>query len=128
MYAEKLTLEVEAAKLGWKVVKPPRVRGTSGVEHSFTFLAMSGNLSYAFDVYDQVTEIEVLKSYARKFDTGSIVNLVSEGGTSSPQAQSLAKEYGMKILRPEEIRPFIRSALVSNNPEDSEAKRSLLSA
>ena len=127
MYAEKLTLEVEAAKLGWKVVKPPRVKGTSGVEHSFTFLATSGNISYAFDVYDQVTEIEVLKSYARKFDTGSIVNLVSEGGTSSSEAQSLAKEYGMKILRPEEIRPFFRSALVENNAGDSEAKGSLFS-
>ena len=128
MYAERLTLEVEAARLGWTVVKPPRVRGTSGVEHSFSFLATSGNIRYAFDVYDQVTEVEVLKSYSRKFDTGAIVNLVSSRGTISPEAQSLAKEYGMKILRPDEVAPFFRSALISNNAEQSEAKSALLSA
>jgi len=128
LYAERLTLEVEAANLGWTVVKPPRVRGISGVEHSFSFLATSGKINYAFDVYDQVTELEVLKSYSRKFDTGSIVNIVSSKGTASPEAQSLAKEYGMKILTPEEIAPFFRSALISNSPDQKEAKRALLSA
>jgi len=128
LYAERLTLEVEAARLGWTVVKPPRVRGTSGVEHSFSFLATSGSIRYAFDVYDEVTEVEVLKSYSRKFDTGAIVNLVSSRGTISPEAQNLAKEYGMKILRSDEIAPFFRSALISNNAEQSEVKRALLSA
>ena len=128
MFAEKLSLEVEAAKLGWYIVKPPRIVGNSGVEHSFSFLATSGRVKYAFDVYDQVTELEVLKSYARKFDTGSIVNLVSAKGTASAEAQSLAKEYGMKVLAPEEISPFFRSALIQNSPDQTEAKRALLSA
>jgi hypothetical protein len=128
LYAEKLELEVEAANLGWKVVKPPRVRGNSGVEHSFSFLATSGNINYAFDVYEEVTDLEVLKSYVRKFDTGSIVNLVSRKGTASSEAQSLAKDYGMKILRPDEISPFFRSALISNSSDQNEAKKGLLSA
>jgi hypothetical protein len=128
LFAERLTLEVEASKLGWYTVKPPRIVGNSGIEHSFSFVATSGHVKYAFDVYDQVTELEVLKTYARKFDTGSIVNLVSAKGTATSEAQNLAKEYGMKILRPEEVSPFFRSALIQNSPDQAEAKRALLSA
>jgi hypothetical protein len=128
LYAEKLTLEVEAAKLGWYIVKPPRIVGTSGVEHTFSFVASSGRMKYAFDVYDQVTELEVLKSYARKFDTGSVVNLVSTKKSATTLAESLAKEFGMKILWPEEIASFFRTALISSTPEQVEAKRALLSA
>lgn len=127
MFAEKLSLEVEANKLGWKIVRPPRVRGSSGVEHNFSFVATSGRINYAFDVYDQVSEVEVIKTYARKYDTSAIVNLVSIKGESTPAGRRLAKEYGMTILKPDEIAPFFTSALVQTSPEQAESKRALLS-
>jgi hypothetical protein len=128
LFAEKLSLEVEASKLGWYIVKPPRIVGISGIEHTFSFVASSGRVKYAFDVYEEVTEMEVIKSYARKYDTGAVVNLVTTKGVSSPEGQRLAKEYGMTVLKSDEIAPFFRSALISNNADQSETKKAMLSA
>jgi hypothetical protein len=112
MFAEKLSLEVGSTKLGWEVVKPRKIRGISGIEHSFSFVTSSGRTNYAFDIYDQVTEVEVMKSYLKKYDTEAIVNLVSTKGTANPGAQRLATEYGMEILSPDEILTYFSSALV----------------
>lgn len=127
MFAEKLTLEVGSTKLGWEIVKPRRILGNSGVEHTFAFVTSSGRINYAFDIYDQVSEVEVMKSYLKKYDTEAIVNLVSTRGIATPGAQRLAAEYGMTILRPDEILPFFSSALVETSPELAETKKALLS-
>jgi hypothetical protein len=109
---EKLTLSVQASKLGWEVVKPPFVRGESGVNHAFDFLATTSTVKYAFDVYQQITEIEVLNSYIKKVDTKSIVNLICVTGKTNDGASRLAEEYGMKVMRTAEIQAFFETLLL----------------
>ena len=106
MYTERLLLEVQASRVGWTTIKPPLVKGTSGTLHSFSFLASSGAVLYGFDFYDTVTEIEVLKSYIKSFDTGTGVQIVVGVGKATEKAKALAREYGMRMLLEEEIRPY----------------------
>ena len=112
MYAEKLTLEVQSLRRGLTPRKPSTARGPSGIVHSFSFVASDEQSTYCFDIYDEVTEIEVLKSYIKKIDTGYPLNLVV-GGRVSPLASSLAKEYGMAVVRPNEIPEFFRSKVLT---------------
>jgi hypothetical protein len=79
--------------------------------HSFSFMAADEHTTYCFDVYDEVTEIEVLKSYIKKIDTGYAVSLVS-GGRVGPLGSSLAKEYGMAVVAPNEIPEFFQSMVL----------------
>lgn len=116
-----LYLEVHATRLGLEIIKPPKLRGASGVEHPFSFLASGGKATYAFDVYDGVTETDVLKSFIKKFDTRTPVNLICTNGKASPAAVALAKEYDMKILKENEIAPFFDTLLLRkhNGPSSS---------
>ncbi|MBI3859246.1 MAG: hypothetical protein HY296_03260 [Thaumarchaeota archaeon] len=102
MSLEAVALEVGASKAGMTNVKPPVVRGHSGVEHKFSFLASDGSRNYAFDLYDSVKEIEVLKTYIKEYDTGVSAFLVSQG-KPTPGALALASEYRMRILNRETI-------------------------
>ncbi len=120
METEKLSLEIEAAKLGWRVVKPPEVRGKSSVEHRFSFLAQAGESSFAFDLYDTVTAVEVLKTYTKEFDTGVSAYMISVSGNASDDAQKLASEYGMKILKPQDVIPFFRASFVPSGKGNSQ--------
>lgn len=103
MEAEKLALEVQAARVGWNVVKPPVLNGRSGVTHSFSFLAFDGKVHFAFDIYEKVTEIEVLNTFVRTMDTGARSTMVCAGGTIEEGARNLAKEYGIKLIAATEI-------------------------
>ncbi len=113
MYVEKLTLEVQSMRRGLTPLKPPTARGTSGIVHSFSFMAADKGMSYCFDIYDEVTEIEVLKSFIKKIDTGYSVSLVS-GSKVSSMGRTLAEEYGMAIVTPGEIPSFFRSQVLTN--------------
>ncbi|MDG7011287.1 MAG: hypothetical protein JRN57_04115 [Nitrososphaerota archaeon] len=101
MEFEKLALEVSAQKAGLKSVTPHVLQGSSGVEHRFDLLFTDGLRNYAFDCYESVTDIEVVKSYAKKFDTGCSVSIVSPAGKVSDAAKELALHYDMRILAPE---------------------------
>ena len=101
MEFEKLTLEVGAAKAGLTPVTPRTVQGESGVVHSFNLLFSDGRRLFAFDIYDSVTDIEAVKSYAKKLDTGCAVTIVCPADRVTAEAGQLALGYGLRILTPE---------------------------
>jgi hypothetical protein len=111
MYYEKLALEVGATVAGFKVINPPAVEGSSGVEHRFSFAAIEGSTVYCFDIYNDVGEIEIIKSYIKKMDTGARVFVVCLSGRPGPQAEGLARNYDMEILGPKEVGDFFEERI-----------------
>ncbi|MDE1858694.1 MAG: hypothetical protein KGI26_06495 [Thaumarchaeota archaeon] len=101
MEFEKLAVEVGALKAGLTAVTPHVLQGGSGVEHKFDMLFSDGARNYAFDFYDTVTDIEVVKSYAKKFDSGCSVSIISPAGSVTDAAKELALSYNMRLLTPE---------------------------
>ncbi len=106
MYYEKLALEVGATVAGFDVVKPPVIRGESGVEHKFTFVAADGLEEYAFEVYNEVGQVEMIRTYVKKMDTGAKCFVVCLSGKPNREAKELAKCYGIAILGPKEVGDF----------------------
>lgn len=109
MYFEKLALEVNATTAGWEVIKPASSVGTSGVEHKFAFLASDSGHLYGFDLYSQIGEIEVLRTFIKEMDTGISGVLVCLSGRPSARAQEVAAELGVRTLSPAEIGRFFKS-------------------
>ena len=106
MYYEKLALEVGATVAGLRVTKPPVLMGDSGVEHRFTFVATDGPNTYAFDVFPEVGEVEILRTYVRKMDTGAEAYVVCLSGRPKPDAMRMAENYGIEVLGPKEVGDF----------------------
>lgn len=106
MEFEKLALEVSAMKAGLKAVSPHVLQGGSGVEHRFDLLFSDGRRNYAFDFYESVSEVEVVKSYAKRFDAGAVVSIVSPTEGVTEEARRLALGYGIKIIAPDAARSF----------------------
>ncbi len=73
--------------------------------HSFSIVLSDGHRLYAFDIYDSIGTIEVLKSYTKRLDTGCTVNLVSPAAASD-DVNRLAASYGLRILTPEAAASF----------------------
>jgi len=111
MYYEKLALEVGATVAGLDVVKPPVIRGESGAEHRFTFVASDKRETYAFDVYNEVGEVEVLRTYIKKMDTGAKAFVVCLSGRPNEKAKELARNYGIDVLSPMEVGDFFSSRI-----------------
>jgi len=114
MRVERLALEVEAKRLGWLVLDPPVLVGRSGVEHTFSFLASTGSLKRGIDIFVDTDEIDVLKAYVKKYDTGATVDILCTTGKASEAAKVLAKEYGMKIITVEGIKDFFSSSVLAH--------------
>lgn len=106
MEFEKLALEVGAVKAGLEPVIPRTVQGESGVVHSFNLLFSDGSRLHALDIYDSVTDIEVVKSYAKKLDTGCAVSVVCQAGRVTEDARRLAQSYDLPVLTPEVASKF----------------------
>ncbi len=106
MEFEKLALEVSAAKAGLKPVSPQVLRGDSGIDHKVNLLFTDGARLYGFDFYESVTEIEVVRSFAKKFDCKVSINLVSLSGEVTKGAMALADGYAMKVLSPKAAESF----------------------
>jgi len=106
MYFEKLALEVNAAASGLDVVKPAVIRGRSGIDQRFTFLAAEGTTMYAFDLYPQVSEKEVLKTYLKRLDTGAETYIVCLQGRPTLEAAFLARKFGIEVLGPGSVGDF----------------------
>lgn len=109
MYFEKLALEINATTAGWEVIEPAWCMGTSGVEHRFTFLTSDSGHRYGFDLYSEIGEIEVLRTFIKEMDTGISGVLVCLSGKPSGRAQDVAAELGVRILSPAEIGGFFKS-------------------
>jgi hypothetical protein len=106
MYYEKLALEVGARVVGLEVVKPAQIRGTSGEEHRFTFVAADGPEMYAFDVVPEASQLDILRTYVKKMDTGANAYVVCLSGRPSAEVRTLAKDYGIDVLGPGEVGDF----------------------
>jgi hypothetical protein len=111
MYYEKLALEVGATVAGLEVMNPPTLSGASGVQHRFSFAAAEEETVYGFDMYNEVGEIEIIKSYIKKMDTGARVFVVCLSGHPGPQAAELARNYDMVILGPKEVGDFFEERI-----------------
>jgi hypothetical protein len=101
---EKLTLEIIAARLHWKTLTPPTMTGRSGVSHRFDFVATNGEDSLAFDICERLSETDVIKVYTRKLDTGVSACIICLTNKIAERARRLASKYGLKVLRPDNIR------------------------
>ncbi len=106
MYFELLALEIHARMAGMNPAKPPVVRGSSGVTHKFSFLASDESITYGFDIYDDVTQEEVIRTYAKKLDTSAYIFIVNLRGKPRPEAADMAEGYGITILNPADVDKF----------------------
>jgi hypothetical protein len=106
MYYEKLALEVGATVAGFDAIKPAVIKGASGVDHRFTFVAADGPEMYAFDVCTEVGQIEIMQMYVKKMDTGAKTFIVCLSGRPKAEAKDLARIYGIDVLSPSEVGDF----------------------
>lgn len=112
MYYEKLALEVGATVAGLTVVKPPVLTGASGVEQKFSFVATDGSQTYCFDLCSEVGQVEILKTYIKKMDTGSRGFIVCLSGSPTPEAKEMAKSYGIEVLSPSDVGEFFSGRIM----------------
>jgi hypothetical protein len=106
MYFEKLALEVNAVAAGLQVVKPATVRGRSGDDQRFAFVASDGSSTYAFEIFPEVSEKEVLRTYVKKLDAGVQACIVCLKGRPSVEASELACYYGIEVMGPGKVGDF----------------------
>jgi hypothetical protein len=118
---EKLALEINATSAGWEVIKPPRCVGTSGIEHRFTFLASRSGHLYGFDLYPEIGELQVLRTFIKEMDTGVTGVLVCLSGKASGKGMELTAELRVRVLSPAEIGDFFKSEKMLT-PEQKEAE------
>ncbi len=117
MYFETLALEIYAAKAGWEVIKPARAMGTSGVEHKFSFLVTKHGHICAIDLYKEVGQVEVLRTFLKEMDTKATVLLVCLSGRPTAEGMDLAKEYGFRIMGPGDIQSMFETLEQDIAPE-----------
>lgn len=96
---------------GLDVVKPAVIRGESGTEQRFTFVASDGFEMYAFDVYNELREVEVIRTYLKKMDTGARTYVVCLSGRPDAKAKELARNYGIDVLSPMDVGEFFSSRI-----------------
>jgi hypothetical protein len=106
MYFELLALEIHASMSGLNVIKPPFCKGKSGVDHRFSFLASDEKLEYGFDIYDDTSQEDVLKTFTKKLDTEVCAFIINLRGRAKEEVVDLANKYGITILGPAEIDTF----------------------
>jgi hypothetical protein len=111
MYYEKLALEVGATVAGLKVIKPALITGESGVVQKFTFVAGDGSEMYAFDLYPKISEVELLRTYVKKMDTGAKTYVVSLSGRAETEMARMAENFGIEILGPSEVGDFFSNRI-----------------
>jgi|SRR5579863_8269203 len=111
MYFEKLALEVNASIAGLETMKPAIIKGESGVDHKFTFLAMDDSKAFGFDIYPKVGEVEVLRAFVKKIDTGADVFVVCLSGRPEPEVQKMAEKYEVEVIGPGEVGNFFSSRI-----------------
>ncbi len=112
LYYERLSLEIIAAKSHWQIVSPPTLMGRSGVAHRFDFVAMDGQDSLVFDICEQLSETDVIKTYIKQLDTGASACIICRTKKMTEGASKLAAEYGLKVLRSDNIESAFRATRI----------------
>jgi hypothetical protein len=72
------------------------LRGESGVLHHFTHVYFDGDSQMIVDIYDRVSAVEVITTYAKSLDTHSKARIVS-AEEPTPFATELAGKYGLAL-------------------------------
>ena len=106
MYFERLVLEIHANNAGWRTIKPPFCTGESEVQQKFSFLATDETCVYCFDIYNEVSEEDVLRTYMKRLDTKVLTVIVNLRGRPRKEVARIADDYGITILGPAEIESF----------------------
>jgi hypothetical protein len=119
MEYEKLVIELSARKAGLTPVTPHVLKGDSGIDHKVSLLFTDGSRLYGFDFYDTVGELEVVRTYAKKFDSKASINIVCLRGEITEAARSLAHSYDMRILSPKTVEEFLIFEPVANRAESN---------
>jgi hypothetical protein len=122
VFYEELALEVNATIAGLEVIKPPIIRGRSGIEHRFAFLAADGQKRYGFDVCPQVGEVEILRAFVKKMDTDADAFVVCLSGRPAPEGKALSAKYGVKVLSPGDVGDFFSKRISDQIRVPSRAK------
>jgi hypothetical protein len=96
-------LEIIAARSRWQTVNPPALIGRSGATHWFDLIAMDGREIRVFDICEQLSEMDVIKIYLKKLDTGASSFIICHAKRMTEGVRRLISEYGLKVLRSDNI-------------------------
>jgi len=100
---ERISLETVAVKSRWRIVNPPALIGRSGITHRFDLVVMNGQEVRAFDICERLSEIDVIRIYLKKLDTGASVCIVCHAKRMTEGVRRLVSEYGLKALHSDEV-------------------------
>lgn len=92
-----------ARKFCYDVITPPALKGKSGIVHSFSLLLASKGKLAGVDIHEIVGEVEVLKTYVKKLDTGVSAFLVSTNGNPALETRALSEAYDVRIFTRSEL-------------------------
>jgi hypothetical protein len=95
---ECLLLQVESEKAGYATTSPPAIKGKSGVTHRFSYLCSSDETKVAFDIYKNLSEVEVMTTYIKMFDTGAHCFIVNLGEAPDGPTTRLLAAYRIPVL------------------------------
>jgi hypothetical protein len=118
LHYERLSLEIIAAKSHWQIVIPPALTGRSGVTHRFDFVSTYGQDILVFDICEQLSETDVIKTYVKKLDTGASAYIVCLTEKMTEGARRLAGEYGLKVLRADDVESAFRAKGIEPQSQD----------
>lgn len=124
MYFETLVLEIHANKAGWRSIKPAFFQGKSGIFQRFSFLATDETFYYGFDIYNDVSEEEVMRTYVKRLDTDVLTFIVSLRGRPRKEVARLADDYGITVLGPADIDSFFSLDRIGVNSRPEQTVRS----
>ncbi len=92
-----------ALSRGHAPVEPPALRGMSGILHTFSLLITHDGQYCAFDVYNSVGQLEVLRTHVKIYDTGASGYIISQQPDASPGMRELSRQYGLSLLTTQEM-------------------------
>ncbi len=96
-------IRISSLRKGHSRVEPPVLRGTSGFFHTFSLLVAMDGTHCAFDIYDTIGKLEVLRTTIKTLDTRSSGYIIARSSKVGPGARKIAREYGMSLFTAEEI-------------------------
>jgi len=70
---------------------------------------MDGQDSRVFDIYEQLNETDIIKTYIKKLDTGATAYVICLTGKMTEGASKLVSEYGLEVLRSDNIESDFRA-------------------
>lgn len=105
-----------AAKAHWQIVSPPTLTGRSGVTHRFDFVATAGQERLVFDIFERLSETDVIKTYVKKLDTGASAYIIYNAKSMTEGTGRLVSEYDLKVLHSDNIESTFMTKRMEHQP------------